>query len=77
VPYRRTHDIRELLDLAADSTVEIGREFQELDVWTPFAAEYRYEDVPEGPVTIDRKAALASVQSLLAWVAATLDTAER
>jgi HEPN domain-containing protein len=48
IKFRRTHDIRELLDLLKDNAIPAPSWFEGLDSWTPYAAEYRYDDLPEG-----------------------------
>lgn len=50
IQFRKTHDIRELLDLIVDNGIIVPQWFDELDAWTSFAVEYRYEDLPDGPV---------------------------
>jgi len=51
IKFRKTHDIRELLDLIVDNGIDIPKWFDGLDTWTAFAVEYRYEDLPDGPVS--------------------------
>ena len=48
IKFRRTHDIRELLDLLKDNAIPVPSWFEGLDSWTPYATEYRYDDLPEG-----------------------------
>lgn len=48
VPFRRTHDIAELLDTARDSGIEIPVELEELRWLTPFAVEFGCDDLPPG-----------------------------
>jgi HEPN domain-containing protein len=48
IEFRKTHDIRELLDIIADNRIPTPSWFAELDIWTPFAVEYRYEELPDG-----------------------------
>lgn len=69
IPYRRTHDLVELMDLliAQGHTVPVALEpIQEL---TPFAVEYRYENLDQyEDVPLDRNRALALLDGLEAWV---------
>ena len=55
VPFRRTHDIAELLDIASDHGVPVPAELEELRWLTPFAVEFRYDDLPaSGEEPLDR-----------------------
>jgi HEPN domain-containing protein len=69
IEFRKTHDIRELLDIISDNNLEIPSWFQELDAWTPFAVEYRYEELPDGPVyPVPRKDLAANAFSIIKFV---------
>jgi HEPN domain-containing protein len=47
VKIRRTHDIRELLDLIKDNKISLPQWFETLDSWTPYAVDFRYDDLPQ------------------------------
>ena len=44
IQYRKTHDIRELIDLLEDRKILIPEELVNLDDFTPYAVEFRYDD---------------------------------
>jgi HEPN domain-containing protein len=69
IRFRRTHDLRELMDLVADSGREIPISLLELDSLTPFVVEFRYDLLNlEGEVPLDRARARKMIQELRAWV---------
>lgn len=70
IPFRRTHDIAELLDLLADSGIEAPPHADWLDNLNPYAVEARYGLVE--PSGLDRDSALAAVQAVVAWAVAGL-----
>ena len=61
INFRRTHDIRELLDLLKDNKIEVPPWVDGLDLWTPYAVEYRYDDLPEGDNKPIDRAGLSSL----------------
>ena len=69
VRFRKTHDLRELMDLLEDQGYKLPERFQDLDQMTPYAVEFRYgllasaEDAP-----LDRHATRRLVQELRGWV---------
>lgn len=68
IHFRRTHDIRELLDLLSDNEIELPEAFEHLDEWTPYAVEYRYEDTEIQETGFDRSAAVKILDDVLSWV---------
>jgi len=43
IPFRKTHDIGELIDLLSDAGKSVPPEANELDVLNPFAVTFRYD----------------------------------
>jgi hypothetical protein len=69
VRFRRTHDLRELMDLLTDNGHALPEALADLDILTPFAIEFRYEFLPQDQETpLDRQGARAMVLRLRAWV---------
>ena len=69
VEYRKTHDLRELLDLLADNNITYPEEIKDVDFLYPFAVEFRYDMVPyDGESPLDRDVALEQVKKVKAWV---------
>ena len=46
VRFRKTHDLAALVDLARDHGVPFPKELEGVTDLTPFAANFRYEDMP-------------------------------
>ncbi|ATE58845.1 hypothetical protein CCZ27_01720 [Thauera sinica] len=65
IPFRRTHDIAELLDLMHDQGLPPPPFADSLDELNPFAVEARYGLIDPG--TLDRAQACAWVERVLAW----------
>jgi hypothetical protein len=73
VRFRRTHDIRELMDLAQDGGMSIPKSLMELDLLTPYAVEFRYDLVPWNvEIPLDRQRAWNMVRGLRVWKEETL-----
>jgi HEPN domain-containing protein len=75
LPYRRTHDLVELLDLLTFAKVPYPCILEEGVNLTPFAAEMRYdylppEDADDEP--LDREAMMRVVVAAVDWAAAVL-----
>jgi len=69
IPYRRTHDLRELIDLIRDNDIEFPESLMEIRTLSPFAVEFRYDYIPlEEEEEFNRKKALEMVQKLRKWV---------
>jgi HEPN domain-containing protein len=68
VRYHRTHDLVELIDLLRDSGVDIPEEVEDARQLGPFAAEFRYDDLPdEAEEGFDRSWALDCVRRTKTW----------
>jgi len=67
VRFRKTHDLREIMDLLADSAHPVPDDLQELDAFTPYAVLLRY-DAPVLDLSLDRQQALGMVRRVRAWV---------
>ena len=65
VPFPRTHSLRLLMDLLADSGQPLPDELANLDTLTPFGTLFRYEDVPSD-VQLDRQTAREMIRVLRA-----------
>jgi HEPN domain-containing protein len=69
VRFRRTHDLRELMDLLTDNGYAIPEALVDLDILTPYAVEFRYEFLPqEQETSLDRQEARELVHRLRDWV---------
>lgn len=69
IPYRRTHDLRELIDLIRDNGIEFLESLMEIRILSPFAVEFRYDYIPlEEEEEFNRQKALEMVQQLRKWV---------
>lgn len=66
--YRRTHDLVELLDLARANGILLPEELEDVRRLSPFAAEYRYDDIPpDAEEPFDRHWAQDCVRRTRAW----------
>lgn len=70
IAYRRTHDIAELLDLAADAGLPAPPQADRLDELNPYGVEYRYGLLD--PVGLDRMLTARVLSEVLAWAEAIL-----
>jgi len=69
VAFRRTHDLTELLDLLAASGVTIPPHIAEVRRLGPYAAEFRYEDIPDDTdEPFDRRWTAECVERTRRWV---------
>lgn len=69
ISYRRTHDLVELMDLLAAEGHALPEALESLQDLTPFAVEYRYENLDQyEDAPLDRARALARVEALEVWV---------
>lgn len=66
IEFRKTHDIRELIDILQDNEINLPDELKEIDILTPFAVEYRY-DFYEEDTKVDRRKLLNLVIGLKEW----------
>ena len=73
IRYRRTHDLRELIDLIKDNSIEFPESLMEIRTLSPFAVEFRYDYIPmEEEEDFNRRKALEIVQKLRKWIENTL-----
>jgi HEPN domain-containing protein len=72
IPYRRTHDLRELIDLIRDNDIEFPESLMEIRTLSPFAVEFRYDYIPMEEEEFNRQKALEMVEQLRKWVENTL-----
>ena len=73
IHYRRTHDLLELMDLLWKGGLPFPEELDQVDRLTPFAAEFRYDPMPEEPEQpFDREWAADCVRKTKVWAAAIL-----
>jgi len=69
VRFRKTHDLRELMDLLADHGSAPPQYLQEIDYLSPFAVDLRYGIFPlEEEAPLDRQEARRLVREVRAWV---------
>ena len=69
ISYRRTHDLRELIDLISDYYIEFPETLMEIRTLSPFAVEFRYDYIPiEEEEDFNRQKALEMVQQLRIWI---------
>ena len=67
IGYPRTHNLRLLMDLLADSGQPLPTDLSELDILTPYGTLFRYEDLP-AEVELDRETLYKLVRSLHEFV---------
>jgi HEPN domain-containing protein len=73
IPFRRTHQLRELMDALTDGGTPLPSALSELDQLSPFAVELRYDDVPVGEIVdLDRESVRSWLRTLRTWVEASL-----
>lgn len=69
IPYRKTHDLRELIDLIRDHGTKFPELLMEIRILSPFAVEYRYDYLPiEDEDPFDRQKMLDLVRHLRKWI---------
>jgi HEPN domain-containing protein len=67
VEFRRTHDLRELMDLLADAGHSLPKTLADLDTLTPYATLFRYQGIP-AKVNLSRRTARTLVRQVRRWV---------
>jgi len=70
IPFRRTHDLAELLDLVEDIEYAAPPFSHQLDELNPYAIEARYGLVE--PPSLDRRTVLHIVEAVVGWAEAQL-----
>ncbi len=67
IPFRMTHDLSELTDQLANSGRPLPVGLAQIGLLTPYAATFRYENLPlEAPI-LSRQTALEMVRELMKW----------
>ena len=67
VNYPKTHNLQMLVELLEVQGQQLPANLADLDLLTPYATIYRYEDPPQAGA-FDRKAAREFIRRLRAWV---------
>ena len=67
IRFRKTHDLRELMDLLADNGIALSSELSEIDTLTPYGTLFRY-DLLEDSQDFDRKSAREMIHNLRQWL---------
>lgn len=67
IAYSRTHNLRLLMDLLADSGRSLPPDLDDLDMLTPYGTLLRYEDLPVD-AELDRETFFMRVKSLREFV---------
>ena len=69
VKFRKTHDLRELMDLLEDRGCSLPEYLNDLDELTPYAVELRYDFfLWEAEFSLDRLSARGVIRKLRIWV---------
>jgi len=69
VRFRKTHDLTELMDFLIDYGIQIPDDIAEIRELTPFAVEYRYDDLfSESGDDLNRKQIRELIQKMRVWV---------
>lgn len=69
IAFRRTHDLTELIDLLSANGVPVPPEIGDTRRLAPYAAEFRYEDIPlDSTEPLSRQWAAECVAKTKAWV---------
>lgn len=73
IPFRRTHDLTELLDLLVDHEIALPQAIKDVDALNPFAVELRYGVFANDEPPIDRMQVLSSAETVQTWVRSLID----
>lgn len=68
IDFPRSHDLRELVDIATDNAITVPGSIEEARWLTPWAAQLRYEMLEP----LDRDAACLTASDAVAWATALL-----
>jgi len=66
VPFQRTHNLRQLMDLLSDAGHHVPSDLEDMDVLTPFGSTFRYDMLPMAQ-DFDRQNARDMVRRLRRW----------
>ena len=70
IRYRRTHDLSELIELTKASGIDVPDDLLKSVTLTPFAVEFRYDDLPDADdpaEAFDRAEAVRLASVAVAW----------
>lgn len=67
IEFPLTHDIEELLEIAAEGGITLPKEIQEAGVLTPYAVEFRYPGPWMEIVEADLNEAMTTAEQVAAW----------
>jgi HEPN domain-containing protein len=73
VPYRRTHDLAELIELATENAIDFPNDLSSSVTLTPFAVSFRYDELPPAAGVgerFDRGGAVRLASAAVAWARA-------
>ncbi len=74
IPYRKTHNLFEIIDLLSAHDIHLPEAIDGVEVLTPFAAEFRYDEfLPDPESTLDRSAVLRYIDATRAWAESQLE----
>ena len=76
VPYERTHDLSALVGLIEDQGLQIPSEMIEAEALTPFAALFRYAELPADEDPVDRPKTLRIAETVRIWAENLFDSSE-
>lgn len=77
VRYRWTHDLVELVDLLRENGIRLPERFEDIFDLNPFAAEFRYDEMPQRPEEpFDRAAVRELVAGVRAWAEGVIGDAQ-
>ena len=69
IRFRKTHDVAELMDILSDLGIPLPDTLTEIRILTPFAVEYRYDDICfEDDESLDRADVREIIMDLRKWV---------
>ena len=69
ISFRKTHDVTELIDILIDQGFSLPDSLTEIRLLTPFAVEYRYDDICfEEEDSLDRAGFREIILNLREWV---------
>jgi len=67
VPFKRTHNLRTLMDLLEDAKHPLPSDLSDIDFLTPFGTVIRYEE-PDMDLKLNRKSTRKKIRDLRVWV---------
>lgn len=76
IRFRKTHDLRELLDLLTDFGHPLPKDLSEVDILTPYGTLFRY-DILDVSTHFDRAEARRMIRTLRKWVERKIKDSDR